>query len=372
MEKQEIIVVEEMKNLPPKVVSDLQEAFNPLFEKAKEWKTKAEGIKVVDINDKDGMKAAREARLELKNIRVEVEKRRKDLKEESLLKGKAIDGIANVVKFLIVPLENYLEEQEKFAEVQEEKRLADLEESRKSEMGKYVDDVSIYNFRVMSDAAYAGILENAKKLHEMKQAELKRAEEQRLADEKAAKDLQFKEDKVATLKSMVERWLPDFKLDYKGLIDTPMDKFDAEFKKASDQVTKMVDEIKAENEKLKQEAEKKKAAEEAERLKREAKEKKDREVQEARLKKERDAKEKAERALKAKQQEEERARKEALAKIKAAKLAPDKDKLKKLAADLLAIEYPEVKEEEAKKILANVKELMKKVNVYIVENVENI
>lgn len=330
-----IVEADEIKqmNLPPELVNDLQINFNPLFAKAQEWKNKAESINVVDINDKEGMKAAREARLELKNIRVNADKIRSKLKEESLLKGKAIDGMYNIIKFLIVPIENHLEEQEKFAELQEEKRLNELTEKRISELSKYVEDVSIFNVRTMTDEAYNALLESQKKLFEVKQEELKKIELERIAKEKAEKEEQ-------------ER-------------------------------------IRLENEKLKKEAEERerKIAEERkiqeekeakEKAEREAKEKKEREEFEAKLKKEREEKEKLEAEIRAKKDAEIKAQKEEEIRLRKQQTAPDKDKLRKLAADLLAMEYPELQSEDGKKIVAGVKELMKKVNIYIVENIERL
>src|SRR5687768_4533866 len=90
----------------------LLQTFEPFFREAQQWRNKAMAIQVTCAEDVLRISEARKARLALKEIRVNVEKRRKELKEESLRKGKAIDGMANVVKFLIVPIEEHLEKQE--------------------------------------------------------------------------------------------------------------------------------------------------------------------------------------------------------------------------------------------------------------------
>lgn len=330
---QTTLIIEETKALPPEIVNDLQASFEPLFKNAQMWKANAEKIKVTDINDKASMQAAREARLHLKNIRVEANEVRVRLKEESLLKGKAIDGMFNVIKYLIQPIETQLEEQEKFAELQEEKRLNALVEDRMKKLTVYVDDLSIFNLRVMSDEQFEGLLQNAEKAHEVRLATEKQAEQERFAKEKAEKEEQ-------------ER-------------------------------------IRKENEKLRQEAEereiqiaaekKAQADKEAkEKAERDAKAKAEREAQELKLRHERETREKLEAELKAKEQAEEKARIELENKAKEAKLAPDKDKLRKLAQDLLSTEYPEMHSEEAKKVLAGVQELMQKVNIYIIRNIDSI
>lgn len=371
-----IVEADEIKqmNLPPELVNDLQINFNPLFEKAQEWKNKADKIKVTDINDKEGMKAAREARLELKNIRVEADKIRAKLKEESLLKGKAIDGMFNIIKFLIVPIEKNLEEQEKFAELQEEKRLNELTEKRISELSKYVEDVTIYNVRVMSEEAFNALLDSQKKLFEIKQEELRKEEEAkierekkereeqeriRLENEKLKKEAEERE-KIREQENIILRRFSrvGFILKEDGTLfhalsnQTFEQKEVVKFKES--EIVIILNKAESAN------AEQQRILE------------KQREEQEAKLKAEREAKEKAEKELAEKKAAEEKAKREEEEKAKKLQTAPDKDKLRKVAQDLLAIDYPDMQSEEGKKIIEGVKELMKKVNVYIVKNIENL
>ena len=96
----------------------LQSSFLPFFEQAEQWKIKAESLVVTDASQTREMKMAREARLALKDIRVSADKTRKALKEDSLRYGKAVQGVYNVIDYLIAPIEKHLEEQEKFPEIQ--------------------------------------------------------------------------------------------------------------------------------------------------------------------------------------------------------------------------------------------------------------
>jgi hypothetical protein len=102
--------------LPPSMLSNIRDGFQDAFNQAESWREKALAIKVTSLADKDAMKQAREMRLALKNIRVDAEKRRKALKEDALVMGRAIDGVNNLLLAAIQPLERHLEEQEKFAE----------------------------------------------------------------------------------------------------------------------------------------------------------------------------------------------------------------------------------------------------------------
>ena len=58
------------------------------------------------------MQEARIARLALRDIRIQADKTRKALKEESLRYGKAVQGVYNVIEYLITPIEKHLEERE--------------------------------------------------------------------------------------------------------------------------------------------------------------------------------------------------------------------------------------------------------------------
>jgi hypothetical protein len=123
------------------------------------------------------MKLARESRLALREIRINAEAKRKELKEDSLRRGKAIDGIANVIKFLIEPVESYLLTQEKFSERVEEARIAALVEERTRTLTELNVNPCFYNLGSISDADFNQIVSGAQL------AKLAAIEAQRKADE---------------------------------------------------------------------------------------------------------------------------------------------------------------------------------------------
>ncbi len=92
--------------------------FQTYFAIAAEWEARARRIVVTDASQTVDMQIARTGRLFLREKRIALEKARKSLKEQALREGKAIDGIANVLKGLIEPIEKYLEEQEHFVAIQ--------------------------------------------------------------------------------------------------------------------------------------------------------------------------------------------------------------------------------------------------------------
>lgn len=117
------VIVKE-SGLEPTKGQFILEKFTEYFDMASEWEIKARNIVVTKPDQKAEMEMARTGRLFLKEKRVAVEKARKELKEQALREGKAIDGIANVLKALIVPIEEYLERQkiEDMAQAEREKR----------------------------------------------------------------------------------------------------------------------------------------------------------------------------------------------------------------------------------------------------------
>jgi len=262
-------------------------------------------------------------RLELKKIRVEAEKKRKEMKSESLRKGKAIDGFANIIKFLIVPIEEHLQKQEDFIKVLEKAKLDELEAKRNFLLEEYEEGLSgNYNLRDM---------------------------EQEVFDLLTEKHERNKQDTIEAEK-----------------------KAEREYIEREEAEAKERDRIKQENELLKKEA----AEREKEEAKRAEREQQKREAQEAILAKERKEKERLEAELKAKQEAEEKARldqeekerSEREAKEEAerdARLAPDKEKLERFASSITSIPVPEAESEEVKDVIKEAIEMLSDVYSFV-------
>ena len=172
------------KSLPTGSASDLQAAFMPYFERADEWRDKAMTIKVTSLNQKKEMQQAREARLALKDIRVNTEKVRVKLKEDSLRTGKAIDGMANIIKYLIAPIEQHLEDQEKFAERLAEQERAAARDLRECEAGKYLPDFpQSIDLGAIDEQEFAKLLKFAKAQFEAREETAQRLENERIERE---------------------------------------------------------------------------------------------------------------------------------------------------------------------------------------------
>jgi hypothetical protein len=157
--------------------------FQDYFKIAAEWEQKAKTIKVTNADQKVEMQMARTGRLFLREKRIAIENARKELKEQALREGKAIDGIANVLKALIEPIEEYLEHQEKFVELKEQAKIEaeqiekekELEEKRKQ---KDKEKMQLENERLKREAEI-----REKKIKE----EREKAKEDHLKQEEALK-----------------------------------------------------------------------------------------------------------------------------------------------------------------------------------------
>jgi len=305
--KVQALTVIDQSELSSDEASSLKNALLPYFEEADQWVNKAKAIVVTDASQIEVMMEARSTRLALKEIRVNVEKRRKELKEESLRKGKAIDGMANVLKFLIEPIEEHLEKQEKFVEIQEEKRKVQLEIDRKAILEQYEVDTSFYQLKEMPEDQFNQLVTSSKNAYELRKEAERKAEEERV--------LKAQQEQEEREKQRLEN-----------------------------------ERLKAENEA--KELELKKEREAKEKLEREAKEKAEAEAKEkARIEAEKKAEEK-------RLKDEEK---------KKAKMS-DADKVKSIIDTLKSVRFPEVKSEEAQNLIneleMDIAKMITKINNY--------
>ena len=164
---------------------------------AEDWKAKADEIIIVDENDKKSMKEADEARKTLKKFRVEIEHKRKNMKEESLRKGKLIDSVAKLYTEQIEPIEISLLEKSKFAENLRKEKEEALRIKRNEEIKPLSEFVpSIYDFGLMSEEDYLKVLNGAKLQLEQKLEAEKRAEEERIEAQRFAEELRIAREKA--------------------------------------------------------------------------------------------------------------------------------------------------------------------------------
>jgi len=299
MKDNQLQVILTEQNVGQENAKKLIEAFGAPFEEAGEILSTYKEIKVTGHKQVTLMQEARDKRLALKKIRTGVENRRKELKEDALKAGRAIDAVARYVKDTIQPAEDYLQLQEDFVKIENEKIAAEKKAARLERLSPLVGDTSFYNYEEMTDEQFEALI--VERTEARAAAEKKRAEE--AAEAKKAEEAEAKRI-------------------------SDQAKENARLKKEADEKAAAQKKIDAENEK-KLQAEREKAA--AERKKREELE------AEQRRKDAVAAKEKAE----AEEAE------------KAKLLAPDKDKLLAYAKSLGELPVPMLETEEAQAIMNN-------------------
>lgn len=315
VEEQELVAVAEQNALAAPAVEQLLSAFAPMAKQARSLVAQSQGV--------TDPKLARACRLKLRETRIEIESTRKRLKEDSLRTGKAIDGMANILKYVIEPVEEQLEAHEKAAERAEAARIEGIRKDRHEQLAAVGVDGTFYNLGAMPDDGFTQLIDASKAAHVAKIEAARKAEEERKAKEAA---------------EAAER-----------------------------------ERIRLENERLKQEAAEREAALQAERARVAAeqaaaaeKARKEREAVEAKAKAEREEIERkmqAERAARAKAEQEaaaakkaqeDRERAEADARRQAA-MAPDREKVRALSQSIKATALPDVSSQEAQAALARIK-----------------
>ncbi|MBT9161327.1 MAG: hypothetical protein DDT26_02632 [Dehalococcoidia bacterium] len=194
--------------LAPAKAQVLLANFQHYFELAGEWEQRAKTLVVMDETQTVVMKLARAGRLHLREKRLAIERTRKELKEQSLREGKAIDGIANILKALIIPIEEYLGQQENFVQLREAERA----EAKRIEDERFAEEARIaaekaeaeerIRIRLENERLRAEAQEHEKVLRaEREAAEAAKAEAQRLANLERRKH----EDEMALERAKAEQ-----------------------------------------------------------------------------------------------------------------------------------------------------------------------
>ena len=133
---------------------------------------------------KEITQVAKRVRIDIAKVRIATEKARKAQKEEYLRAGKAIDGVANILKWAVVEREEKLKEIENHFVIQEEQRLEKLQSERATLLMEFVEDAHDRNLAAMDEDVWLAYFNSKKQNHlDVIAAELK-AEKERVAKQK--------------------------------------------------------------------------------------------------------------------------------------------------------------------------------------------
>lgn len=188
----EIQKVEELSIIEKSRALQIQATFDPMVLMLKEFEASYDEIMSeaeLGITDELSIKA-RELRVSISKVRINTEKIRKREKEEYLRAGKAIDGVANLLKWAVSEKEEKLNDIETFYQKIEEQKKVALQINRMDMLKPFVGDDYFKDLSSMDEDVFKAFLQVKKKDFEDLKAAEKQAELDKIAKEKADKDEQ--------------------------------------------------------------------------------------------------------------------------------------------------------------------------------------
>lgn len=358
----ELATVVQKSGLELQSAREIEAAFAPLFANAQKWVSMVDAIHVTDASQTQEMALARETRLELKKVRVEAKKTHKRLKDSSLKRGKAIDGVYNILEYIVAPLEARLQEQEEFAERAEAGRRAALKAEREAQLAPYGVDTTCYDIGMMTCEVFDQLLTTAKNVAAERAETARRIEAQRVAREKAEADererVRLENVRLKAEAAEREKMAAMERAEAARLAKVAKDKADAVLAAVKQEADDKAKALKAENDA-------REAAAQAERLRLQALADAERAKTEAAAKLEREARQKAEDELRRREAQEAAA---IAAKVQAqqkAARAPDKEKVISFAASVRALTLPAAETVEGKQTMAEIEFRIKELALWI-------
>lgn len=182
---QDLEFIFEKEHISNETGIEIRKGFVSFLDYVMKNKELADSIIVTDASQKEEMQKAHDIRLDLKRIRVDADKKRKEMKEESLRYGKAVQAVYNYIEEMITPIEKHLEAQEKFVEIQEANAKAELKAKREAEIAEYRDYFPFLNqLDIISEPEYKSACEMAIKRKADAEQQARDAEAFRLEQER--------------------------------------------------------------------------------------------------------------------------------------------------------------------------------------------
>lgn len=310
---------------------------------------------------------AKSLRLKLVKVRTGIAEIHRTQKAYYLAAGRYVDAWKNKETQPVEQMEERLMDIEKYYERIEEEKKAKLAEQRKAELDKYEFEAGWNDLGGMTEEVWNNFIAGVKLQYEQRKEAERKAEEERIEGERLDKLAYQRRLEVADYRQFITadpdlRNMPD--AEYNKLLKGLMaEKLKWEEEQAA---------IREEKKRLEEELQAVAVKAEADRKAREEKERKEREAYEASLRKERAERERIEKEMAVKAEAEKAEEEKRRAEEQRAKTAPDKEKLKALAATIAAIELPNLQTPEAEAIIKNVSTLLDKVVSYVEEKASSL
>lgn len=329
-EDNKLVLVAKESGLAEQKQHMLLASFGEYFTSAIAVIGQSQDLEVTSEDQKDDIEQAGIARKELKRLRCDAENQRKSLKEASLREGQAVDKMFNVIKEIIKPEEDRLEEIEKIVERAAEKRRQAKIAERRAMLAGYVENTTVYKYEDISDEDFVALIKELDDARNAREEEAKR----RAAEEETARK-KAEEERIAREKAMAEE---------------------------QEHIRKENEKLKAEAEAREKELAKQREADEKRLAAERAEQEKKLEAERQKAEEERQKREALETEQRKKAEAEAKAKAEAEEQQRQSLLAPDKDKLTKFADELDAIELPNVSNREAGKLLDDTKDFLTRIS----------
>ncbi len=315
---------------------------------------------VTDLTDRKQIEKVHEARMDVKGKRIEVEKTRKELKEDALRYGQAIDKEAKRITALLTPIEEHLNTEDGKVQAEKDRIKTEAEAKEAERLQARINTLNTFGatfngqnyisygfqipvalLKVCTDEQFTTFIAKVQEAKDADDVRIKAEEEARKAEAarlaKIAAEQEAERARLEAIRKEQEAAAAKIKAEQEAI--------DAEKKRIADAEAKRAKDIEDEKKRVEEE---KRRAEELEKARKEAAEKALRDAEAKRLKDEAD-----------------RIEKERLVKIAAEKKAarlPDKQKLFSLAHQF-EITFPAMKTEEGQTILADFRDdLAKAIN----------
>ncbi len=188
-------------------------AFSVADEKISEWSAEFMPLTISDVSDTAALKVVHDARMRIRNARVAVEKKRKELKADALKYGSMVDAEAKRITELLNPIEAHLTAEEDRVNAERERiRLQKIEAARAATQAR-VDAltavgcvVAYADAQMLKESDYQAKLAEATETHRVEQERLAaaEAEQQRLRAEEDARR-QAESDRLAAERAELDR-----------------------------------------------------------------------------------------------------------------------------------------------------------------------
>ena len=254
-------------SLDDKTVLEIGERYAPFLKAISRARDIAEKTTVSSVDQIDEMVVSREERLVLTKARTSANSARQSMKADYLKRNNAIQGVYNWLELMSKPIELHFKNNEEFAVLEEQKRLAEVAVKRNLELEPFREFTpETPNIALLSDEDFGKLLQGGKLLHQKHLEDQERERIEREHNAQKAEVLRVRKDQLLPLSSFVDvdkLNLDTTEEDFQQLIGVGRD---GEQKREAEN-----ERVKAQNIRL--EAERKKAdhQREAERLKEKAK-----------------------------------------------------------------------------------------------------